>query len=125
MNKTQNSHENVVLFLQQGLKDNVDEKRDSEEQKRSDSELYGSDPLEDLLHEFDDVAPGLIDTENEEAKNALAQVVEKMNLPEEILAMEFSRSVELKTKMQLLEEVNQRIKYYLDEVELFIPKRKK
>jgi len=116
MKENSHSNENVVLFRSKTLM------AEMENERLSDAEIYGSDPLEDLLNEFEDITDTL---ENEEAKSVLAKVVEKMNLPEELLAQEFSRSRELRTKMQLLEEVNQRIKYYLDEVELFIPKQKK
>lgn len=117
--QAKDANDNVVLFLQDSFADTEKDTRPSG------SELYGSDPLEDLLNEFDHIEDTILDTDNEEAKNTLSEVAEKMNLPEEILAHEFCRSVELRTKMQLLEEVNQRIKYYLDEVEVFIPKLKK
>jgi hypothetical protein len=115
MKDSLHSTENIVLFPQGGLK--TDKNLLERESKN-----VGTDPLNDLLHEFEDIAESI---ENEEAKEALARVVERMQLPEELLAQEFSRSSEIRTKMRLLEEVNQRIKYYLDEVELFIPKRKK
>ncbi len=120
MKESSNSHENVVQFPHLGAVSEDFGHRDSEQ--ISDAELYGSDPLEDLLNEFEDITDSI---ENEEAKKVLARVVEKMQLPEDILAQEFSSSNELKSKIRLLEEVNQRIKYYLDEVELFIPKLKK
>lgn len=84
----------------------------------------GSDPLEDLLNEFEDIT-NIIDSDNEEAIKTLEKVVSKMVLPEDLLAEEFSAAGEFKAKLNILEEVNQRIKYYLDEVEVFIPKVKK
>ena len=119
MKDTFDANENIVLFP--GAGSTALDHRDEVEQI-SDAELYGSDPLEDLLNEFEDITECI---ENEEAKQVLAKVVEKMKLPEDLLVQEFSSSNELKTKITLLEEVNQRIKYYLDEVELFIPKLKK
>ncbi len=121
MKESTNTNENVVLFPQLSREGHREDDHAIEE-LLSDVELYSSDPLEDLLNEFEDITTSI---ENEEAKSVLAKVVGKMKLPEELLAQEFSRSVELETKMRILEEVNQRIKYYLDEVELFIPKQKK
>ncbi len=125
MKESTTTNENVVLFPQLS-KEGVREDNDAIQELLNEAELYSSesidDPLEDLLNEFEDITTNM---ENEEAKSVLAKVVGKMKLPEELLAQEFSRSVDLKKKMRILEEVNQRIKYYLDEVELFIPKQKK
>lgn len=121
MNETPNSTENIVLFPH--LSSETHREEESITKKLiAEAELYSSDPLEDLLNEFEGITTSI---ENEEAKSVLAKVVGKMKLPEELLAQEFSRSVELETKMRILEEVNQRIKYFLDELELFIPKQKK
>jgi len=121
MNEIPNSSENVVNFPNLSNKSYVENDVISEDLLKE-AELYSSDPLEDLLNEFENMSTNI---SNKDAKSVLAKVVEKMKLPEELLAQEFSKSFELKTKMKILEEVNQRIKYFLDEVELFIPKQKK
>jgi len=123
MNKTANLNENVVIFPSRANKSKSYCEDESSSEKLLNAEvLASSDPLEDLLNEFEDITTSI---SNDDAKNVLAKVISKMKLPEELLAQEFSQSAELGTKMKILEEVNQRIKYFLDEVELFIPKQKK
>lgn len=104
--------ENVVLFApRQTLKAHIDEDLD--------------DPLEALLQEFEDISISFDDEkylDDDEEELEAQQVVYKSALPEELLAHEFSKAHEFQKRIELMQEVNKRIKHYLDEVELFIPK---
>jgi hypothetical protein len=104
--------ENVVLFApRQTLKAHIDEDLD--------------DPLEALLQEFEDISSSFDDEkylDDDEEELEAQQVVYKSALPEELLAHEFSKAHEFQKRIELMQEVNKRIKHYLDEVELFIPK---
>lgn len=95
-------------------------------------DLGTDDPLESLLNEFEEISKEL---ENEplegiveksipvaRALESLPTVTTKKLLPEDILARQFTKSREFQARMELLHEVNKRIKYYLDEVEMFLPK---
>ncbi len=72
-----------------------------------------TDPLQELLEEFEDISE---DDELEETQ------VYNSALPEELLAHEFSKAHEFQKQIELIQEANKRVKYYLDELELFIPK---
>jgi hypothetical protein len=74
------------------------------------------DPLEDLISEF----PELASDELEARSEALSDLFDGLgdsntSIPETIEAM--------KQQMQLLNEVSKRIKFYLDEIEIFAPYR--
>lgn len=94
------------------------------------------DPLESLLNEFEEISRELekeLDDQTFEgvveksvpvarALESLPMVTTAKLLPEDILARQFTKSREFQARMELLSEVNKRIKYYLDEIEMFIPK---
>lgn len=116
--------ENVVRFPEGG------------KAKGSQIHITGTDdPLESLLNEFEEISREL---ENEpleglvgpsipvtKALESLPTVTTDKLLPEDILARQFSKSREFQARIELLHEVNKRIKYYLDEVEMFLPKNNK
>lgn len=89
---------------------------------------HTDDPLESLLQEFEEISQELEERSYEKEPYSKAikamEVVEKGILPEEILANEFSKAMEFQTRINLLHEVNRRIKFYLDEIETFIPRLK-
>lgn len=90
------------------------------------------DPLESLLNEFEEISKELEDQSFEgvveksvpvaRALESLPAVTTAKLLPEDILARQFTKSREFQARMELLSEVNKRIKYYLDEIEMFLPK---
>jgi len=87
------------------------------------------DPLEALLQEFEDISSSFegdryLDEEDDYDERPSKKKVQvyKSALPEELLAHEFSKAHEFQKRIELMQEVNKRIKHYLDEVELFIPK---
>jgi hypothetical protein len=89
------------------------------------------DPLESLLNEFEEISRELNEESFDQSNMAVSKALESLPavtadrlLPEDILAQEFSKAMEFQTRINLLHEVNRRIKFYLDEVELFIPKIK-
>lgn len=93
---------------------------------------HTDDPLESLLQEFEEISQELEDRAYEKddtkfSKNIHEELLQhpKGVLPEEILANEFSRAMEFQTRINLLHEVNKRIKFYLDEIETFVPKQSK
>ncbi|MCF8058420.1 MAG: hypothetical protein K9K67_03935 [Bacteriovoracaceae bacterium] len=88
------------------------------------------DPLESLLNEFEEISRELDEGLYEnvtipvtKALESLPAVTTQRLLPEDILAEEFSKAMEFQTRINLLHEVNKRIKFYLDEVEQFVPKK--
>ncbi len=87
------------------------------------------DPLESLLNEFEEISKELDQQLSQrsvpvsKALESLPAVTTSALLPEDLLAEEFSKSREFQAKIDLLHEVNKRIKFYLDEIELFLPKK--
>lgn len=87
------------------------------------------DPLESLLQEFEEISQELEERSYEKTPSPYSNQAPdeflqhpKGVLPEEILASEFSRAMEFQTRINLLHEVNRRIKFYLDEIETFVPR---
>jgi len=114
--ETNQDDENIVRFPERGQKFDLSPPID--------------DPLESLLKEFEDITKEIED--GYDAEPAVSRALEKLPgvkhsqiLPEDLLAKEFSQALEFQTRINLLHEVNKRIKYYLDEIELFLPKTKK
>ncbi|MCR9205360.1 MAG: hypothetical protein NXH75_12330 [Halobacteriovoraceae bacterium] len=92
---------------------------------------HTDDPLDSLLQEFEEISQELEDRSYEKESAPFSKIIPeeflqhpKGVLPEEILANEFSRAMEFQTRINLLHEVNKRIKYYLDEIETFVPRLK-
>lgn len=80
---------------------------------------YGDDPLEDLLHEFDDFedmmegAPDLLDPE---------ELLEWLGFDPVLLHSEENNLDPLiSDQLELLLEIGHRLKYYLDEIEQVLP----
>lgn len=88
------------------------------------------DPLESLLNEFEEISKELDEQLHQKsipvtkALESLPQTTTQALLPEDLLAREFSKSREFQARIELLHEVNKRIKFYIDEIELFLPKIK-
>lgn len=110
--------ENIVLFPQ-----------GKREKPQKEFDLSTDDPLESLLNEFEEISKEL-DEQLSQKSVPVTKALESLPisataslLPEDILAEEFSKSREFQARIDLLHEVNKRIKFYLDEVELFLPKK--
>jgi hypothetical protein len=76
------------------------------------------DPLEELLLEFADLSDEDEENIHENALHAEALMVE------DALSNNIHKKKLLKDQMTLLDEVSQRMKYLLDEIELYLPKKR-
>ena len=81
--------------------------------------LAGDDPLEDLMSEYGDADEDLENFYNEE------QFLQQLGIDSQILDQQNHQGPDeyLVAQLQLLEEIAQRFKYYLDEIESVLPTR--
>lgn len=124
MKELENFEENVVHFPRTG-----GERYDDPPLAREALNEDLDDPLESLLQEFEEISHDLEHRlyEKEDYFNKAIEELPKVTtqkiLPEDILASNFSKALEFQTRIDLIHEVNKRIKYYIDELEMFLPKK--
>ena len=124
MKDPNNFKENLVIFPTQG-----DAENDLNHELVEHYQESHEDPLESLLQEFEEISNDL-DNRTYEREETFSKAIENLPkvttqriLPEDILSRDFSKALEFQTRIDLIHEVNKRIKYYLDELELFLPKK--